>query len=77
MSIWRRWPKRTAPRVRLVTLALVPNQEPEHYGGVRLDAGSSVTGFVPRGQAAVGSFHFIGVQAAQAAAFRTLPAGRP
>ena len=59
-----------------VTLGLVPNRDPERYGGVRLDAGSSVTGFVPRGQAAVGSFHFVGVQAAQAAAFRTLPAGQ-
>ncbi len=60
----------------LVTLGLVPNQDPERYGGVRLGPGSSVTGFVPRGQAAVGSFHFVGVQAAQAAAFQTLPAGQ-
>jgi NDP-sugar pyrophosphorylase family protein len=61
----------------LVTLALVPNQDPDRYGGVRLDAGSSVTGFVPRGRAAVGSFHFVGVQAAQGAAFRSVPAGQP
>jgi len=61
----------------LVTLALVPNQDPDRYGGVRLDAGSSVTGFVPRGRAAVGSFHFVGVQAAQAAAFQPVPAGQP
>jgi mannose-1-phosphate guanylyltransferase len=60
----------------LVTLALVPNQDPEHYGGVRLNAGSSVTGFVPRGRAAVGSFHFVGVQAVQAGAFQSLPAGQ-
>ncbi len=61
----------------LVTLALVPNENPERYGGVRLDAGSSVTGFVPPGAAAVGSCHFVGVQAAQAAAFQSLPAGQP
>jgi len=60
----------------LATLALVPNQDPEHYGGVRLDAGSSVTGFAPRGRAAVGSFHFVGVQAVQADAFQSLPAGQ-
>lgn len=60
----------------LATLALVPNQDPEHYGGVRLDAGSRVTGFVPRGRAAVGSLHFVGVQAVQADAFQSLPAGR-
>jgi mannose-1-phosphate guanylyltransferase len=57
----------------LVTLALVPNQQPEQYGGVRLDTGSRVTGFVPRGRSAVGSFHFVGVQAA---AFQSLPAGQ-
>jgi mannose-1-phosphate guanylyltransferase len=61
----------------LVTLALVPNRNPEQYGGVRLGADSSVTGFVPRGQAAMGSFHFVGVQAVQADAFRSLPAGQP
>lgn len=60
----------------LATLALVANQDPERYGGVRLDAGSNVTGFAPRGRAAVGSFHFVGVQAVQADAFRSLPAGR-
>jgi mannose-1-phosphate guanylyltransferase len=60
----------------LATLALVPNQEPERYGGVRLDPSSRVTGFVPRGRAAVGSFHFIGVQAVQAAAFQSLRAGQ-
>lgn len=60
----------------LATLALVPNHDPERYGGVRLDAGSRVTGFVPRGRAAAGSFHFVGVQAVQAVAFQSLPAGQ-
>ena len=60
----------------LVTLALVPNREPLRYGGVRLDRWSRVTGFVARGAAAEGSFHFVGVQMAAAEAFGSLPAGR-
>jgi NDP-sugar pyrophosphorylase family protein len=60
----------------LVTLALTPNREPDKYGGVRLDAGGAVTGFVPRG-AAEASFHFFGVQIAGAGVFRTLPQAEP
>ena len=59
-----------------VTLALVPNVEPHRYGGVRLDADGAVTGFVARGPAALGSYHFIGVQMASADVFRSLPPGR-
>lgn len=59
-----------------VTLALVPNVEPERYGGVRLDADGAVTGFVRRGPEAAGSFHFIGVQMASPDVFRALPAGQ-
>jgi NDP-sugar pyrophosphorylase family protein len=61
----------------LVTLALTPNREFLRYGGVLLDGRSQVTGFVRRGPAAEGSFHFIGVQVAHAGAFRSLPAGEP
>jgi mannose-1-phosphate guanylyltransferase len=61
----------------LVTLALVPNREPEKYGGVRLDADGVVAGFVARGPAAAGSHHFLGVQIAGAEAFRDVPAGQP
>jgi len=61
----------------LVTLALVPNTEPHRYGGVQLDADGSVAGFPRRGGAAVGSFHFIGVQAVSADVFRALPQGTP
>ena len=61
----------------LVTLALVPNREPRRYGGVRLDEERRVTGFVARGPAAEGSYHFIGVQMAHADAFRSLAAGVP
>jgi mannose-1-phosphate guanylyltransferase len=61
----------------LVTLALVPNKEPEKYGGVIVTGDGTVTGFAARGPAAKGSYHFIGVQTAQADAFRQLPAGQP
>ena len=46
----------------LVTLALVPNREFLRYGGVQLDGGGRVTGFVRRGPGAEGSYHYIGVQ---------------
>lgn len=61
----------------LVTLALVPNREHLKYGGVLLDAQSRVTGFASRGSAAAGSYHFVGVQAASAAAFDSTPADEP
>jgi mannose-1-phosphate guanylyltransferase len=60
----------------LATLALVPNRDPLRYGGVRLDDGGAVLGFVKHGPAAAGSFHFVGVQVVEAAAFRSLPDGR-
>jgi NDP-sugar pyrophosphorylase family protein len=60
----------------LVTLALVPNREPMKYGGVCLDAASRVTGFVPAGSAD-GSYHFVGIQVAEARAFHALQPGHP
>ena len=60
----------------LVTLALVANRQPLKYGGVRLDRESRVTGFVPRGASAIGSYHFVGVQVAHADVFRPLPPDR-
>ena len=60
-----------------VTLALIPNTEPEQYGGVSIDATGRVTGFPRRGAAAIGSHHFIGVQIAAASVFRALPADQP
>jgi mannose-1-phosphate guanylyltransferase len=59
----------------IVTLALVPNREFERYGGVVLDADGCVTGFVRRGPSAKGSYHYIGVQVVQAAAFDAVPQG--
>ena len=46
----------------LVTLALVPNREYLRYGGVLVDASGRVTGFIRRGPAAEGSYHYIGMQ---------------
>jgi NDP-sugar pyrophosphorylase family protein len=60
----------------LVTLALIPNRDPHRYGGVLLDGELSVTEFVPRGPRAAGSFHFVGVQTAEAEAFRPLQEGQ-
>lgn len=59
----------------LVTMALLPNNDPERYGGVCLDREGRVTGFAKRGMAAVGTFHFIGVQVAAAAAFDAIAPG--
>jgi mannose-1-phosphate guanylyltransferase len=60
-----------------VTLALVPNREFLRYGGVQLDDRGDVVGFVRRGPAAAGSYHFIGVQIAEAAVFASLAQGDP
>ena len=61
----------------LVTLALVPNTEPDRYGGVRVERGGVVTGFAARGPAAIGTHHFIGLQVAAAKAFQSLAVGTP
>jgi NDP-sugar pyrophosphorylase family protein len=60
----------------LVTMAVIPNTEPEKYGGVVADAEGRFTGFVPRGSKEP-SFHFVGVQAAEARAFESVPAMTP
>jgi len=59
----------------LVTLALVPNRDFTRYGGVLIDDEGVVTGFVPRGPAANGSWHFIGVQVVNRAVFSAIPPG--
>jgi len=59
----------------IVTLALVPNREFHRYGGVLLDPEGRVTGFVSRGPSAEGSYHYIGVQVVQGAAFDAVPQG--
>ena len=60
-----------------VTLGLVANREFLRYGGVRLDEDRRVTGFTPRGPAAEGSYHFVGVQLVEADVFDGLRAGEP
>ena len=60
----------------LVTMALVPNARPEAYGGVLVDNAGAVTGFVRRGST-VTSYHFTGIQVAEADAFASLKAGTP
>ena len=61
----------------LVTLALVPNREFLRYGGVRVAGDGAVTGFVRRGPAAEGTYHYIGVQLAAARVFDGIAAGEP
>jgi NDP-sugar pyrophosphorylase family protein len=60
-----------------VTLALVPNQEFTRYGGVQLDGDGRVVGFVGRGPAAAGSYHYIGVQVVHRSVFQGLAPGIP
>jgi len=60
----------------LVTMAVIPNREPEKYGGVVADGRGGVTGFTTAGSTEP-SFHFIGVQVVEGAAFASLPDNRP
>jgi NDP-sugar pyrophosphorylase family protein len=64
-----------AARGALVTLAVVPNREPDRYGGVLVGADGAVEGFVRRGAIAAASFHFVGVQVADRAAFADVADG--
>jgi NDP-sugar pyrophosphorylase family protein len=59
----------------LVTMALIRNPRPEKYGGVLVEDGC-VTGFTRAG-AAHETFHFIGVQVAEARVFADLEDGVP
>ena len=60
----------------LVTMAVVPNTEPAKYGGVVAAGDGTVTGFTRAGSSEP-SFHFIGVQVAEAEAFASLPDNMP
>ena len=60
----------------LVTMAVVPNTEPEKYSGVRVTPDDEFAGWVAR-EAPEPSYHFIGVQVAEAAAFDSVAAGIP
>src|SRR5215510_2710732 len=60
----------------LVTMAVIPNTEPVKYGGVVADNRGTVTGFTRAGSTEP-SFHFIGVQVVEGAAFVSLPDNMP
>jgi NDP-sugar pyrophosphorylase family protein len=59
-----------------VTMAVLPNPNPNHYNGLVVDENGIVTGFAPRGHAA-GTWHFIGVQIVRSSAFAGLADGVP
>lgn len=58
-----------------VTMALIPNPRPDKYGGVVVEDGW-VRGFT-RAAPGVRSYHFVGVQIAEARAFASVPEGVP
>ena len=60
----------------LVTMAAIPNTQPDKYGGLAVDADGHLTGFVVRGSS-VPSCHFVGVQVAEPAAFASVPPDAP
>jgi mannose-1-phosphate guanylyltransferase len=60
----------------LVTMAVIRNSNPAKYGGVVAERDGSVSGFTTAGSMK-SSFHFIGVQVAQAEAFASLPDNTP
>jgi mannose-1-phosphate guanylyltransferase len=62
----------------LVTLALIPNPRPNHYGGVIVEEGfvRAFTNPEPR-EPQEPSFHFIGVQVVEAHVFAAVPNDRP
>ena len=60
----------------LVTMAVVPNTEPEKYSGVRVTPDGEFAGWVLRA-APEPSYHFIGVQVVEAPAFDSVAVGVP
>jgi NDP-sugar pyrophosphorylase family protein len=60
----------------LVTMAVVPNTQRDKYSGLSADRDGALTGFAKRGSPD-NSFHFVGVQVAEAEAFATVPENTP
>ncbi len=60
----------------LVTIAVIPNDRPDRYGGLIVDSSGRFHSVVPRGSH-VRSYHVVGVQLAQPAAFARLPLNEP
>jgi mannose-1-phosphate guanylyltransferase len=59
-----------------VTMALMPNPDPEKYGSVMLDAANRVTAFA-RGRTRSPGYHFVGVQLVESGVFDAVPTDRP
>jgi NDP-sugar pyrophosphorylase family protein len=59
-----------------VTIAVVPNEHPDRYGGLILDSTGRFHSVVPRGSR-VRSYHVVGVQMANPSAFARLPLNQP
>ena len=60
----------------LVTIAVVPNEHPDRYSGLVLDATGRFHSVVPAGSR-VRSYHVVGVQMAHPSAFARLPLNQP
>jgi NDP-sugar pyrophosphorylase family protein len=60
----------------LVTIAVIPNEKPERYGGLIVDSSGRFHSVVPPGSR-VRSYHVVGVQMAHPAAFERLPLNEP
>ena len=60
----------------LVTIAVIPNEKPERYGGLIVDSTGRFHSVVPPGSH-VRSYHVVGVQMAHPSAFARLPLNEP
>jgi NDP-sugar pyrophosphorylase family protein len=60
----------------LVTIAVIPNEWPDRYSGLVVDASGRFHSVVPRGST-VPSYHVVGVQMAHPSAFARLPLDEP
>jgi NDP-sugar pyrophosphorylase family protein len=60
----------------LVTMAAIPNLEPDKYSGLAADADGRLIGFAKRGSPD-NRHHFIGVQVVEAEAFASVPPDAP
>ena len=60
----------------LVTIAVTPNDHPDRYGGLVVDAEGRFHSAVPKGSR-VRSYHVVGVQMAHPSAFARLPLNQP
>jgi NDP-sugar pyrophosphorylase family protein len=60
----------------LVTMAVIPNDWPDRYGGVVTDSRGIVYGFAPRGSPAA-KYHFVGIQMANPSVFADLADDEP